>query len=220
MKRSAIACPLRCLLDRLPVRTRRPRRRPIARSASEPGWTLDHRRSASSRSFPHRGAPPVLQPTPQPIIGIAGEIYQTPRHRREHRPCAVQRRDERRRISRPGPGRRRRAALRGCGGALGAVPPPSSPLQGARMVAKFALTATWTSTHLQSFKEPAARQQLDSYSASKAHSLRRDLRRVVLPAVAEAKFLISDSAARPRRAEEPRCRAGRARCSDRGTCGR
>jgi heat shock protein HslJ len=50
---------------------------PYRAVGQEPGWTLiiDDR----DLTFIPAGGPPVRQPRPQPIIGIAGEIYQTPR---------------------------------------------------------------------------------------------------------------------------------------------
>ena len=50
---------------------------PYHATGTEPFWSLliDER----NLTFTLSGSAPVLQPTPAPIHGIAGEIYQTPR---------------------------------------------------------------------------------------------------------------------------------------------
>ena len=53
------------------------------------------------------GQQPLLQPAPKPIIGFAGEIYQTPRINVNIVHAQLQRRTHQPRLSGPGPGGRR-----------------------------------------------------------------------------------------------------------------
>ena len=50
---------------------------PYRALGTEPFWGLSI--GARNMTFTQPDAPPVIQPTPRVIIGIAGEIYQTPR---------------------------------------------------------------------------------------------------------------------------------------------
>ncbi len=76
---------------------------------TEPFWNLlidEH-----DITFTQPDAQPIRQPTPQVIIGIAGEIYQTPRIDVNIVHAQLQRRHERPHLSRQGPGHRRRPPL-------------------------------------------------------------------------------------------------------------
>ena len=81
---------------------------------TEPFWNLliDER----NLTFTQPDAQPVLQPTPRVIVGVAGEIYQTPRINVNIVHAQVQRRDERPHLPRQGPGHVDGRRFEGCGG--------------------------------------------------------------------------------------------------------